>query len=447
MATGVTRDYSKKHTTGMNGADPGFSNTDPFPLPTESQWPTLGYSEKVSLEALHTLPARKFIDCSSGSEVRTVHTNTLMFSENCFGMLKLLEKYAGKVSLICVDPPYCTGFDFHGRDMEHAYKDQLHPAAYLEFMRRRFLLMRELLSEEGSLYVHIGHQMLFHLKVILDEVFPSTFRNLIVRRKCSSKNSTRKQYPNLHDYILFYTKSKSYIWHQPGQKADAAWIDREYPKTDARGRYKLVPVHAPGIRNGETGQTWRGKLPPPGKHWQLKPTKLEVLDTEGEIHWSRNGNPRRKVRLSKEKSIPLTDYWPDFKDAHHQSIPITGYPTEKNFNMLCTLVQASSNPGDIVCDAFSGSGTTIHAATVLKRRWIGIDSSLTAIAATVKRLQQGLKPMGDFVERKGAQMAFPDLSFAEEASQKHTAIPFELIAESEFYAKHRRELRRLLCAE
>ena len=109
-----------------------------------------------------------------------------------------------KVSLYYLDPPYGTGFDFHSRNLDHAYKDSMGSATYIEFMRRRLMLMHETMTDDGSIYVHIGHQMLAHLKVVMDEVFGSdNFRNLITRRKCSSKNFTRNQYANINDYILF----------------------------------------------------------------------------------------------------------------------------------------------------------------------------------------------------------------------------------------------------
>jgi adenine-specific DNA-methyltransferase len=246
----------------------------------------------------------------------------------------------------------------------------------------------------------------FHLKVMLDEVFGAkSFRNLIVRRKCSSKNYTRRQYPNLHDYILFYSKSADYKWNRPTAAPTAEWLAKEYPKCDEKGRYKLVPVHAPGVRNGATGEPWRGVPPPPGKHWQYTPEKLDELDRSGEIHWSRNGNPRRKVYLPGDKGVALTDHWGHFRDAHHQSIPVTGYPTEKNLEMLRTIVRAGSDEGDLVLDPFCGSGTTLHAANDLGRKWIGIDASRAAIDAATGRLRGGLAPMGDFVARPASDAA------------------------------------------
>jgi len=299
-----------------------------------------------------------------------------------------------------MDPPYATGMDFISKNLESAYKDHMDEAEYLEYLRRRLILSREVLNEDGSIYLHIGHQMVSHVKLLMDEIFGrSNFRNIITRRKCSSKNSTKKQYANINDFVLFYSKGDSYKWSQPGITPDKEWIEKEYNKSDDKGLYKLVPIHAPGVRNGATGKEWKGMLPPPGKHWQYTPETLDELDSSGMMYWSKNGNPRKKVYLTKDKKIPLTDYWQNYRDAHHQSIMITGYPTEKNFDMLKMIVSASSEPGDLVLDPFCGSGTTLHAARDLGRRWIGMDQSITAAKSTMKRMNSGMEKMGDYVSK------------------------------------------------
>lgn len=339
---------------------------------------------------------------------QSITSNAFIWADNYLALHALLSS-GTKATLVYLDPPYATGFDFHSRTDEHAYGDSLGSAAYLEFMRRRLILIREILSDSGSVYVHIGHQMVSELKLIMDEVFGAkNFKNIITRKKCSSKNFTKNQYPNLNDYILFYSKSNNYVWNRPTQTAEKDWIDREYPKQDEKGRYKLVPIHAPGTRNGETGTEWRGMMPPPGKHWQFKPSKLDELQERGEIYWSKTGNPRRKVYLTDDKQLPISDYWDQYRDAHHQSVLITGYPTEKNFEMMKMLVATSSNEGDLVIDPFCGSGSTIHAASVLKRTWIGIDQSSLAAKTVIKRLSQGRKPMGDYVQRDSNLQLFLD---------------------------------------
>ncbi|WP_249087198.1 site-specific DNA-methyltransferase [Raoultella ornithinolytica] len=331
--------------------------------------------------------------------VDTIPNNSFCLCDNFYGLHGLINSKK-KATLIYMDPPYATGMDFISKDLEFAYNDGMDEATYLEYLRRRLILSREILSDDGSLYLHIGHQMVSHVKLILDEIFGrENFRNLITRRKCSSKNYTKKQYANINDFVLFYSKTNNYKWNQPGTEPEQEWIDKEYNKKDEKGLYKLVPIHAPGVRNGLTGNEWKGMLPPKGKHWQYIPDKLDELDREGLIYWSKNGNPRKKVYLTKDKKIPLTDYWMNFRDAHHQSIMVTGYPTEKNLDMLKTIVSASSEPGDLVVDPFCGSGTTLQAARDSGRLWVGFDLSITAAISTYNRMNVGMKPMGDLVKK------------------------------------------------
>ncbi|WP_087025042.1 site-specific DNA-methyltransferase [Thaumasiovibrio subtropicus] len=397
MATGVLG----KEKLSEDALLAGGIKSEPWDLPDSSAPISLQYANKVSEEDILKTINHNYLIFNGSSEPKATESiplDSFVLADNFYGLNKLTENYKGKVKLIYLDPPYGTGMEFQSRSLEHAYKDIYGTASWVEMMRRRLILMRELMASDGTIYVHIGHQMLFHLKVIMDEVFgPDNFRNLITRRKCSSKNSTRKQYPNLHDYVLFYSKSSKWLFNQPGVPAPKEWIEKEYPKQDERGRYKLVPIHAPGVRNGETGMEWRGMMPPPGKHWQFKPSRLEEFDQNGEMHWSKTGNPRRKVYLEENKKVPITDLWDQYRDAHHQSKMITGYPTEKNLDMLKMIVEASTNEGDIVLDPFCGSGTTIHAARDLNRHWLGIDQSFTAAHASVKRMKHGLERMGDYV--------------------------------------------------
>ncbi|WP_313452632.1 site-specific DNA-methyltransferase [Brevundimonas sp.] len=452
MATGVT----KKEVLSPDALVANLPHRDPHPLPGTGATAALHYEGRLSeAEILAPLSAtfRHVATDGSMGDVRAPASSSLMLTDNLFG-LHALREAGTRVTLFYLDPPYNTGMDFQSRQLQHAYNDKWSLAAYVESMRRRFVLMRELLTDDGSIYVHIDHRMLAHLKVVMDEVFGvDNFRNLITRRKCSSKNFTKNSYANTHDYILFYTKTSRYKWKQPTVRPDAAWLAKEYDKTDQRGRYKLVPVHAPGTRNGETGKPWRGKLPPAGKHWQYAPSKLDELDAKGEIHWSKTGNPRRKVYLMEDKSVALTDYWDRYRDAHHQSIAVTGYPTEKNLDMLKMIVSASSDPGDLVVDPFAGSSTALEAAASLGRRWIGMDKSFAAIEASTRRLRYGAKPMGDFVERGDSAQPlnlFPATETADPAIKTvREPIPFSLLVDEELFAIYPDQLVELasLCLE
>lgn len=343
-------------------------------------------------------PASNILKNIAPAKLNTIKTykekalsNLLIYGDNLPTLKSLLEnpKICGKIKLIYIDPPFSTKQVFRGKELQPAYKDQLYGAAYLEFMRKRLILLRELLSKDGSIYVHLDNNMAFQIKLIMDEVFgPSNFRNWIARRKCNRKNYTRNNYGNIQDFILFYTKTDKYIWNRPYVKNGKYSFKERFPKIekDTGRRYALVPIHAPGIRNGATGGLWKGMKPPKGKHWMYTPDKLDIFDKKGEIYWSPNGNPRRKIYADNDQGVPVQDIWLDYKDAHNQNIAITGYPTEKNIDLLKRIIQASSNEKDLVLDCFVGSGTTIKASEELNRRWIGIDNSKLAIYISLYRM-------------------------------------------------------------
>lgn len=313
------------------------------------------------------------------------------------------SKVCGKVDLIYIDPPYNTGGAFETRDFIHAYDDKYSIDEYIRFMQVRLELLHTLLSAEGSIYVHLDSNMVFHVKILMDDIFGvNNFRGMITRKKCKSKNFTRKTYGNISDYILFYSKSDSPKWNRPYEEWCDEKILKEYPfiEEGTGRRHKRVPCHAPGTRNGATGGAWRGLMPPEGKHWQYTPDKLDEMDARGEIYWSSNGNPRRKVYLDQSKGVPVQDIWLDYLDINNQNTCQTGYPTEKNLDMLKRIVETSSNPGDLVLDCFAGSGTTLVAAEELGRQWIGVDIGDESIRVIQDRFINGTKPLGDYVSKK-----------------------------------------------
>ena len=313
------------------------------------------------------------------------------------------SKVCGKVDLIYIDPPYNTGGAFETRDFIHAYDDKYSIDEYIRFMQVRLELLHTLLSAEGSIYVHLDSNMVFHVKILMDDIFGvKKFRGMITRKKCKSKNFTRKTYGNISDYILFYSKSDSPKWNRPYEEWGDEKILKEYPfiEEGTGRRHKRVPCHAPGTRNGATGGAWRGLMPPEGKHWQYTPDKLDEMDARGEIYWSSNGNPRRKVYLDQSKGVPVQDIWLDYLDINNQNTCQTGYPTEKNLDMLKRIVETSSNPGDLVLDCFAGSGTTLVAAEELGRQWIGVDIGDESIRVIQDRFINGTKPLGDYVSKK-----------------------------------------------
>lgn len=326
-------------------------------------------------------------------------SDMLILGDNFYSLHALcrMPEISGNVRLVYIDPPFSTNSKFRvgiGRTStvsssqsdDLAYSDELLGERYLAFLMKRFMLLKELMSDDGSIYVHIDCKIGHYVKVLLDEVFDNHFINDITRIKCNPKNFDRKAYGNQKDMILFYSKTDDYLWNDSRTELSADDVKRLYPKVDKNGRrYTTTPLHAPGeTKDGPTGQAWEDMLPPKGRHWRYKPSELTELDKKGLIEWSSTGNPR-KIRYAKKgklKGKKRQDIW-NFKDPAY---PI--YPTEKNIDMLKVIVSASSNPGDIVLDCFAGSGTTLIAAQQLGRRWIGIDQSEMAIEKIEKKLEE-----------------------------------------------------------
>lgn len=323
--------------------------------------------------------------------------STLVKGDNFDVLSSLLASgWAGSIDLIYIDPPFNTNQDFtvsndrvrtvsRGAKAHVAYSDQMTPSSYIEFMRERLILLKELLSEEGSIYVHIDTKMGHYLKVIMDEIFGITnFKNDISRIKSNPKNFLRKAYGNQKDMVLFYAKdTKKNIFNNI--KVSLNDLDKAdmFKKVDHRGRrYNTVPVHAPGeTLNGKTGGVWRGMKPPAGRHWRTNPEELDKLDKNGLIEWSKNGVPRLKKFADEHTGKKIQDIW-DYIDPAY---PL--YPTEKNLKMLEMVIAQSSHEHSLVLDCFAGSGSTLLAANNLKRNWIGIDQSDYSIDVIKKRFK------------------------------------------------------------
>lgn len=328
--------------------------------------------------------------------------NKLIWGDNLLVMGSLLEKFAGKIDLIYIDPPFATGADFSfvttvGDEAdeitkaqsvieEKVYRDTWGrgSASFLQMLFDRLLLIRDLLSEAGSLYVHLDWHLGHYVKPLLDEVFgPDSFKNEIIREKCNPKNYTSDQFGNVHDTIYYYSRSSNPIWNRIFAGRSEAQILSDFPLVEEKTgrRYKTAPLHAPGARSGVTGQPWQGIALPKNYHWRYVHETLDQLDKEKRIEWSSTGNPRKKVYADESEGYAVQDIWMGFKDPGQN-----WYATEKPENLLERILRASSNEGSLVADFFCGSGTALTVAEKLGRRWIGCDLGRWAIHVTRKRL-------------------------------------------------------------
>ena len=225
--------------------------------------------------------------------------NLLIKSENIIGLNYLLNEIdlKGKIDLVYIDPPFATGGNFtitdgrastisNSKSGDVAYSDTLVGDDFLDFIRQRLLLLKELMSDQGSIYLHIDYKIGHYVKIVMDEVFGiENFRNDITRIKCNPKNFNRLGYGNMKDLILFYTKSNNPIWNEPREKYTEKDFEKLFPKINKQGRrYTTVPIHAPGeTENGKSNQPFKGILPPKGRHWRTDVETLEQVDKEGLI--------------------------------------------------------------------------------------------------------------------------------------------------------------------
>jgi adenine-specific DNA-methyltransferase len=266
--------------------------------------------------------------------------------------------------------------------------------SYLHIVYERLVLMRELLAEDGSIYVHLDDTVGHYVKLLLDEVFGSgSFQSQIIWQRVTG-HSDRVGFAINHDMILHYSKGERIIWNAQHQAYDTAYLKSHYRGVDPDGRrYELADISAAGAG---PPRRFFAKLiaPPPGTHWRWSQEKIDELCAQGRILLTSGGTPRYKRYLDEMPGKLVQSIWTDIPPVNSQAKEDTGFDTQKPEALLERIIKASSNEGDLVADFFCGSGTTGAVAEKLGRRWIMCDLSKWAIQVTRKRLLQieGCRP-------------------------------------------------------
>lgn len=271
--------------------------------------------------------------------------------------------------------------------MMEALHDFIGPSqmlAYLVMMTIRLVELHRVLKPTGSLYLHCDPTASHYLKVILDTIFgPENFRNEIIWKRTTA-HSDSGTCGNAHDVLLFYTKGKSFTWNKQYQPYEQSYLDSHYRKVDSDGRrYRTDNLTAFGLSGGGYEYEWNGVT----EIWRLPKERMQELHDQGRIHYTRTGGAEYKRYLDEMPGVPLQDLWTDVNPINSQAQERLGYPTQKPLELLERIIEASSNPGDVVLDPFCGCGTTVVAAEKLGRRWIGIDVTPLAIALQRYRLE------------------------------------------------------------
>ena len=267
--------------------------------------------------------------------------------------------------------------------------------AYLVMMTPRLVELRRVLKPTGSLYLHCDPTASHYLKILLDSVFgTANFRNEIIWKRQSAHSDSRG-YGSIHDTVLFYVKSSSFVWNPTYQSYEDSYVEQYYRYRDDDGRrFMSADLSAAGLQGGGYEYEWKGVV----RVWRAPMETMQRLDEEGRIFYTRNGIPRLKRYLDEAKGMPMQDLWNDMESLRSWHKERLGYPTQKPEALLERIIQASTVEGDVVLDPFCGCGTAVAAAQKLNRQWLGIDVTHLAVALMKSRLKTAfnLDPGADY---------------------------------------------------
>lgn len=336
--------------------------------------------------------------------------NKLILSSLKNGPLRDEIERQGGLKLIYIDPPFDVGADFSmdieiGDDTftknpnileEIAYRDTWGKGAdsFIAMLYERLVLIRDLLAENGSVYVHMGPKINHYVRAILDEIFgESKCQRELIWKRVSSRGHG-KAYPATHDSILFYTKSEEFIWNQQYLPLAQEYVESKYRFTDPDGRvYRKDNCLNQNSNRPNLTYEWNGHI----RTWRWTKEKIQELHDAGRLIYTKTGIPEYKRYLDESEGVPLQSIWSDVDPVNSQAAEDTQYATQKPVALLERIIKSSSNEGDLIADFFCGSGTTAAVAEKLGRKWIVTDLGKFAVHTTRKRMigvQRQLKAGG-----------------------------------------------------
>ncbi len=272
--------------------------------------------------------------------------------------------------------------------------------AYLVMMAPRLLELHRVLRPTGSLYLHCDPVASHYLKIILDVVFgPTNFVNELTWKRTTAHSDAKKKFADIADTILLFTKTDQHMFCPQYVPHSDAYLESKYRYQDEGGRrYRLSDLRSPNPRPNLT-YDYKGYKPHPNG-WAVSREKMEQLDQEGRLSFPKKpeGRIQFKRYLDEMPGTLMGNVWTDISPINSMAQERMGYPTQKPLALLERMINASSNPGDIVFDPFCGCGTAVVAAEKLGRKWIGIDITFIAIDLMMSRLAKdfGLKREKDY---------------------------------------------------
>jgi adenine-specific DNA-methyltransferase len=348
-------------------------------------------AEKVPYRLLEEVPELGYGARDTG--------NMLIQGDNLEALKSLLPFYAGQVKCIYIDPPYNTGSAF-----EH-YDDNLEHSQWLAMMWPRLELLRELLAEDGSIWVSIDDDQVHYMKVILDEVMgrKNFITSCVWQKRYSRENRTA--IGSAHEHILIYAREPERFKQSRNKLPLEEKQKKVYknPNSDPRGLWRGISLSAQGFRPNQmyeiVGPNGKVHVPPAGSCWKVIRSEFDKLIADDRVYFGVNGDamPSRKQFLKDIEGIVPWTWWPHEEAGHTDEAKREGHAifgateafgTPKPERLLNRIITIASNPGDLVLDSFLGSGTTAAVAQKMGRRFIGIEMGDHAVTHCQPRLQK-----------------------------------------------------------
>jgi DNA modification methylase len=358
----------------------------------------------------------------------------VIYCGDCLDRLKKLPPSC--VDLVYIDPPFNSNRNyevFWGETREKRSFEDRHAStqAYIEYMRPRCVELARVLKKTGSFYYHCDWHAIHYVKVMLDQILgENNFINEIIWKRQSAHSDAKqgsKHLGRVHDSILLYAMGDYRFKHQY-KPYDPEYVEKFYKHVEAEtGRvYSLGDITAPGGAAESKGNPHYEFLGVE-RYWRFSKEEMDRLHKAGEIVQSKPGAvPRQKRYLDEGKGVPIGTVWDNIGPVQSSSAESVGYPTQKPLALLERILNLSSNPGDIVLDAFCGCGTAIAAAQNLGRQWIGMDVSPTACRVMAKRLRDDCSlPEDEALWKAGRGFVVRDLPWDEATLRKLPPFEFE----------------------
>lgn len=325
--------------------------------------------------------------------------NMLVFGDN-LQFLKTLyknedplikDRVKGKVKLIYIDPPFATESEFNGNLGQKAYSDKSKGSDFIEYLRKRLLVAKELLASDGSIFVHLDWKKSHYIKTVLDEIFgENNFRNEIIWRRKQATSYATKQFGITTETIFWYSKSENYTFNPEYSKDDdntKKYIKERFIFTDGDGRKYMKSPLVNSLYRPNLKYIFQG-INPPSNGWLYSEKRMQELFDNGELLIPENEDSRiyRKIYEDSYQGQLVQNIWLDIPIVNPMADERIGYPTQKPEKLLERIIKTASNDNDLIMDFFGGSGTTCAVAEKLGRKWISCDIGKYSFYTQQKRL-------------------------------------------------------------